>query len=563
MELHELEIRDARAGAIGHRDAVAGRHRRDWWCRCRPAPRRPSPAAPPARAPMPASPSSCRKRAPTQRPSSTISDTTRACACAVTDGSAATRCHSVRPISRPVASAACSTRRALCAAFDRQRQLAVGVPIEGRAPLDQLAHVARAVLDQHRTAALVTQPVAGRQRVGRVQRRRIVVCRPRPRCRPGRSRCCPRADSALVSTRTRPAGASSAAARSPAMPLPMMRKSPCNSTRVDPAILPPASREGTRPSTHPSSPQPAHPDDVLRPSPQRPSAFRSTRRRATTRSRSQTGSSARLARRCLDCARGAGPALPRLEPAGLAAARRRLPGALSSEPPILIPDGERHKQLATVGRIYDALVRAGADRATTIVAVGGGVVGDIAGFAAATFLRGVPVVQVPTTLLAQVDSAIGGKVGVNHALGKNLIGAFHQPLAVVIDPDLLATLPRREFRAGLYEVVKYGMIASRPLFDRLTSELPAVFKREPGAARRRDRRVVPHQGRGRLGGRARSRAAPRPQLRPHHRPRARGGDQVQALPPWRGGRLRHAGGLRARGRRAGRSIRPPATRCAT
>ena len=116
----------------------------------------------------------------------------------------------------------------------------------------------------------------------------------------------------------------------------------------------------------------------------------------------------------------------------------------------------------------------------------------------------------PTTLLAQVDSAIGGKVGVNHPLGKNLIGAFHQPLAVAIDPDLLSTLPRREFRAGLYEVVKYGMIASRPLFDRLVSDLPAIFKREPGPARRRDRRVLPHQGGGGLGRRARdaARAAP-------------------------------------------------------
>lgn len=152
---------------------------------------------------------------------------------------------------------------------------------------------------------------------------------------------------------------------------------------------------------------------------------------------------------------------------------------VTAEPPILIPDGERHKQLSTVGRIYDALIRAGADRATTIIAVGGGVAGDVAGFAAATFLRGIPVVQVPTTLLAQVDSAIGGKVGVNHPLGKNLIGAFHQPLAVSVDPELLATLPRREFRAGLYEVVKYGVIASRPLFDTLTSSLPAIFKREP------------------------------------------------------------------------------------
>jgi 3-dehydroquinate synthase len=155
----------------------------------------------------------------------------------------------------------------------------------------------------------------------------------------------------------------------------------------------------------------------------------------------------------------------------------RLEG-ISVEPPILIPDGERFKHLATVGRIYDSLIRAGADRATTLIAVGGGVVGDVAGFAAATYLRGIPVVQVPTTLLAQVDSAIGGKVGVNHPLGKNLIGAFHQPAAVIVDPAVLATLPRREFRAGLYEVVKYGMIASRPLFDRVAAHLSAIVKRD-------------------------------------------------------------------------------------
>jgi 3-dehydroquinate synthase len=155
--------------------------------------------------------------------------------------------------------------------------------------------------------------------------------------------------------------------------------------------------------------------------------------------------------------------------------------AASDEDPILIPDGERFKHLATVGRIYDALIRLAADRSTVLLAAGGGVVGDIAGFAAATYLRGIPVVQVPTTLLAQVDSAIGGKVGVNHPLGKNLIGAFHPPAAVVIDPDLLATLPRREFRAGLYEVVKYGVIASRPLFDRVAGSLKAIFARAPGA----------------------------------------------------------------------------------
>jgi 3-dehydroquinate synthase len=132
-------------------------------------------------------------------------------------------------------------------------------------------------------------------------------------------------------------------------------------------------------------------------------------------------------------------------------------------------------------RIYDALIKAVADRASCIVALGGGVVGDTAGFAAATYLRGVPVVQIPTTLLAQIDSAIGGKTGVNHPLGKNLIGAYHQPLAVLVDPLLLSTLPRREFRAGLYEAVKYGVIASRGLFDRLAADLSKLFAREAAA----------------------------------------------------------------------------------
>jgi 3-dehydroquinate synthase len=107
------------------------------------------------------------------------------------------------------------------------------------------------------------------------------------------------------------------------------------------------------------------------------------------------------------------------------------------------------------------------------------VIGDVAGFAAATYLRGITLAHVPTTLLAQVDSAIGGKVGVNHALGKNLIGAVYPPVTVVVDPSFLATLPRREFRAGLYEVVKYGMIASPALFHRIANELPAIFSRDP------------------------------------------------------------------------------------
>ena len=155
--------------------------------------------------------------------------------------------------------------------------------------------------------------------------------------------------------------------------------------------------------------------------------------------------------------------------------------ALPDAPVIHIPDGERHKHLQNVSRIYDALVKHQTDRGATMVGVGGGVLGDVAGFAAATYLRGIDMVHVPTTLLAQVDSAIGGKVGVNHPLGKNLIGAFHQPRLVVIDPMLVATLPRREFRAGLYEVVKYGMTSSRGLFDRVSSTVKALFERSPEA----------------------------------------------------------------------------------
>jgi 3-dehydroquinate synthase len=159
---------------------------------------------------------------------------------------------------------------------------------------------------------------------------------------------------------------------------------------------------------------------------------------------------------------------------------QRIGRALGVSEPILVPDGERFKNLQAVARIYEALIRAGADRGSAIVAVGGGVIGDTAGFAAATFLRGIALAHIPTTLLAQVDSSIGGKVGVNHALGKNLIGAFHQPAAVLIDPRLLDTLPRREFRSGLYEVIKYGMIASRELFDRVVRDTKAIFAREPG-----------------------------------------------------------------------------------
>ena len=158
---------------------------------------------------------------------------------------------------------------------------------------------------------------------------------------------------------------------------------------------------------------------------------------------------------------------------------RTMTRALPGIEPILVPDGERFKHLQTAARIYEALIHATADRSSLIIALGGGVIGDMAGFAAATYLRGVRFVQVPTTVMAQVDAAIGGKVGVNHALGKNLIGAFYPPRLVVVDPTVLGTLPRREFRAGLYEIVKYGMTSSRALFDRFDQNVPAVFARDP------------------------------------------------------------------------------------
>ncbi|WP_373545589.1 3-dehydroquinate synthase [Chamaesiphon sp.] len=132
-----------------------------------------------------------------------------------------------------------------------------------------------------------------------------------------------------------------------------------------------------------------------------------------------------------------------------------------------LPDGERYKTLKSIETIHDFALEHGLDRSSTLVALGGGVIGDMTGFAAATWLRGINVVQVPTTLLAMVDSSIGGKTGVNHPQGKNLIGAFHQPRLVLTDPQVLATLPEREFRAGMAEVIKYAIIGDPELFELL------------------------------------------------------------------------------------------------
>lgn len=148
---------------------------------------------------------------------------------------------------------------------------------------------------------------------------------------------------------------------------------------------------------------------------------------------------------------------------------------------LALPDGEQYKNLETLERIYDFLMEKRADRKTTLVALGGGVVGDITGFAAASFQRGVPFIQVPTTLLAQVDSSVGGKTGINHPRGKNMIGAFYQPRCVLADTDTLDSLPDRELSAGLAEVIKYGLLWDEDFLDWIESNLSALRNRDPAA----------------------------------------------------------------------------------
>ncbi|MFB3828383.1 MAG: 3-dehydroquinate synthase [Bryobacteraceae bacterium] len=164
----------------------------------------------------------------------------------------------------------------------------------------------------------------------------------------------------------------------------------------------------------------------------------------------------------------------------------RLHGAAVNVPHelLMLAGGEERKRLAPLEQLAGEMVQRGGDRSSIVVAFGGGIVTDMGGFLAAIFMRGVPVIQVPTTLLAQVDAGLGGKTGVNLACGKNLIGAFHQPLAVLADPAVLATLPEREYRAGLYEIVKAGIIRVPELFEFLVSRRGAVLAREPEAVER-------------------------------------------------------------------------------
>ena len=145
---------------------------------------------------------------------------------------------------------------------------------------------------------------------------------------------------------------------------------------------------------------------------------------------------------------------------------------------VILPDGEKYKNLEVLNQIYDGLLRNRFDRNTTVIALGGGVVGDMAGFAAASYQRGVHLIQIPTTLLSQVDSSVGGKTGVNHALGKNMIGAFYQPRAVIADTDTLDTLPDRELSAGIAEIIKYGLICDIDFFAWLEQNMQALLDRD-------------------------------------------------------------------------------------
>ena len=182
-----------------------------------------------------------------------------------------------------------------------------------------------------------------------------------------------------------------------------------------------------------------------------------------------------------------------------------------------LPDGEAHKTLDTMSAVLDKLVSTGANRDTTVIALGGGVVGDITGFAAACYMRGVAFIQVPTTLLAQVDSSVGGKTGVNHSLGKNLVGAFHQPRVVLIDTATLDTLPDRELSAGLAEIIKAAAIADAGFFEWLEDNMVALAGRACACRAA----ILRDQGRGRGRGRARSRAPGGAEFRAYVWPRDR------------------------------------------
>ncbi len=212
--------------------------------------------------------------------------------------------------------------------------------------------------------------------------------------------------------------------------------------------------------------------------------------------------------------------------------------------PIILPDGEEEKNWENLMRIFDVLLKEKCDRKTTLMALGGGVIGDMTGFAAATYMRGVPFVQVPTTLLAQVDSSVGGKTGINHPLGKNMIGAFYQPQAVIADTLTLDTLAPRELSAGLAEVIKHGAIIDAGFFDWIEDNIGRLMARDAQALALRHPALLRNQGRRGAPGRARRRLARHPQFRPYLRPCDRGRPRLRPVAARRSRRLRHGDGGR-------------------
>ena len=212
---------------------------------------------------------------------------------------------------------------------------------------------------------------------------------------------------------------------------------------------------------------------------------------------------------------------------------------------VSVAQGEGSKSFKTFERVCEELIDARIERGDIVVALGGGVVGDLAGFAAAVVRRGLDYVQVPTSLLAQVDSSVGGKTAINSSRGKNLVGAFHQPILVLADTALLDTLPTREFQRGYAEVVKYGLLGDAGFFAWLDANAKDVFAGVGERARARHRHLLPHEGGDRRARRARDRRPRAPQSRPHLRPRLRGGGRLLATAPARrGGGARNGARLR-------------------
>ncbi len=227
---------------------------------------------------------------------------------------------------------------------------------------------------------------------------------------------------------------------------------------------------------------------------------------------------------------------------------------------IVLPDGEAHKDWPNLNRIFDHLLAHTCDRKTVLYALGGGVIGDMTGFAAACYMRGVPYVQVPTTLLAQVDSSVGGKTAINHPAGKNMIGAFYQPRLVLADLDTLDTLPPREIAAGLAEVIKYGPIADDAFFGWIEDNLDALLRRDRGALAHAVRRSC--EIKAWVVGQDEREAGLRAILNFGHTfgHAIEAGARLRRLAAWRGGRLRHGDGGRPVARAAAASMPPIAQR---